>query len=109
MFKITGKRTFTHSVKVMTPIDGGFEEESLKVTYNLLDVDTAGAFDLKTRQGTTDFLLAAVVKLDDLQNGQGSAVPYSDAVRDQLFGLPHVRNAVAMGYFDAFSKAGAGN
>ena len=106
MFNVTENRTFTHVVKVKTPVDGGYETETLKATFNLISVEEAEAFDLRVRDGTTAFLLRVVNKLDDLADAKKQPVTYSDKVRDFLFGQPHVRQALATGYFEAVANEG---
>jgi hypothetical protein len=106
----SGNRTFTQDVTVMTPIDGGHRRETLKVTFNYLDVEAIDKFDIKTMQGTTDFLHAVVNRFDGLtDDATGEPVPYSEELRAQLCNMPHVRQAVCLKYFDSVSKAKAGN
>jgi hypothetical protein len=109
MFNIAVKRTFTHDVPVLVPIDGGFEEQTLKTTFNYLDTEEVKQFDLKTPDGTSDCLLAVVHSLHELVDNDKNAVPYNEAVRDQLFRRQYVRQGLLTYYFDAVSKAKAGN
>jgi hypothetical protein len=109
MFKLVENPTFTHTVRVQTPIDGGHKEELLKATYRVLRHSEVNDLDLKSGGGSRDFLTKAIVKLDDLQDEQGRPLPYSDELRAQLLDLPHVRVALAQGYFAAVGKAPEGN
>lgn len=109
MFKIVQNRTFTHAVKVAMPIDGGYAEETLKVTYNYLDSDEARTFDLKTAEGSAKFLDRAVVRFDDLTDENGQPLAYSAEVRKAVLGMPNAWNAVVNGYFIAVGKSAEGN
>ncbi len=106
--KITPHATFTHDVTVMSPIDGGFEEETLKVTFNYLDADQVAPFNLKTALGTDEFLKAAVVKLDGLTDANGP-VSETPSLREKLLKRTNVRQAVCSHYFNAVAKVKEGN
>jgi len=107
--RISEKQTFTRDVTVFTPIDGGFRKENLKAIFNYLDVDQVDQFDLKSKEGTTEFLKATIVKLDGLTDDGGQPIPYSEELRDRLFKLQHVRVALYTEFFESVSKAKAGN
>jgi len=107
--KIATKTTFRRDVRVFTPIDGGHRQETLKATFNYLGVEEVDKFDLKTTDGTTEFLKAVVARLDGLTDESGADVLYNDEVRDQLFNLQHVRLALCKEFFDTVSKAKSGN
>lgn len=109
MFKVVDEPTFTHTVKAMVPIDGGFDQQDFKCTYRVLDTDEVEKFDLGTAKGSTAFLRRAVVKLDDLVGKEDVPVQWNDRVRDKLFALSYVRMPIARGYFEALNKAAAGN
>lgn len=109
MFKVTANPTFLRSVSVEVPVDGGYSSETMKVTYRALPTSEAAKHDLNTAQGSTDFLRAAVVRIDDLVDEAGAALSYNDALRDQLFDMPYVRTALAREYFAAVAAAKRGN
>lgn len=104
MFKVVSEPTFTHTVTVMTPIDGGHKAETFQATYRLLDTDVASDFDLTTRDGITGFLTRAIVRFDELVGENEQPMPYNDALRDQLLKMPHVRVGLSNAYFEALSK-----
>lgn len=54
MFTIDKTPTFTHTVPVNVPVNGGHEKQSMKVTYRLLDDDTMGGYDTRTLSGQKD-------------------------------------------------------
>ncbi|MEX0841715.1 MAG: hypothetical protein WD039_05460 [Xanthobacteraceae bacterium] len=109
MFKISEKPTFTHVVKVLVPVDGGHREDTLRATYRVLPIDEVKKIDLDAADGATAFLRAVIEKLDDIADHDGNAMVYSDELRDRVIALPYCRAALAQGYFDAVSKAKAGN
>jgi len=109
MLKIATERTFQRTVTALAPVDGGFAEEAFGVTYRVLSTDAADKFNTFTVEGTTKFLRAVIVKLDDLEGEGGRPVPYNDEVRDMVIGLPHARAALIDGYFKNVGKAKEGN
>ncbi|WP_420132606.1 hypothetical protein [Rhodopseudomonas sp.] len=109
MFKIVSNPTFTHTVTVMTPVDGGFSEEKLDVTYNYLDTDEVKKFDLTTGDGTSKFLFTLVAKLDGLTGPTGEPVVCSLELREKLLRMSNVRRAIIAHYFDAVNKVKEGN
>ncbi|MDT7533730.1 hypothetical protein OVY48_09870 [Sphingobium sp. SA2] len=109
MFVVDPNPTFTHPVKVKVPVDGGYEEQSFKVTFNVIPTDEVADFDLGNGEGSTAFLRRAVKHMDDLIGKDEKPVPYSDKLRDLLLGQLYVRKALARAYFDAMSGAQSGN
>lgn len=109
MFNIEAKPIFTRAVTVNVPDGESYREETFKATFNVLPTETIDGFDLQIAQGTTDFLRAVIVRLDDLADGNGKAVAYSEAVRDQVLQWPHVRLALAQTYSSEVTKASEGN
>ncbi|MBI1201494.1 MAG: hypothetical protein GC182_03180 [Rhodopseudomonas sp.] len=109
MFKISKNQTFTRDVTVSKPVDGGFSDETMKATYRVIGTTEAKQYDLSTADGSTAFLVATIVKLDDLEDEAGKAVSYNNAVRDELLDVPYVRRALADGYFAGMAGAKTGN
>ena len=110
MFKVAQHRTFTREVKLLTPSDGGHRPESMKTTFNFLDVDEIAKFDLRTPDGTSAFLRAIVRRFDDLVDDADQPLPCSDELRDRLLRMNNVRQAVIQAYLDAVNKdPGSGN
>jgi hypothetical protein len=109
MFNVSQRPTFTHDVPVLVPVNGGHEEQKLKTTFFYLDIDQIETFDLKTMEGTTNFLLAIVSSFHDLESDDQVAIPYTVEVRDQLFRRQYIRQALATYYFDAVAKVKEGN
>ncbi|ACF01850.1 conserved hypothetical protein [Rhodopseudomonas palustris TIE-1] len=109
MFKIVPNPTFTHDVTVLTPVDGGHDEETLVVTYNYLDTEEVKKFDLNTSNGTTQFLDSLVAKIDGLTGPTGEPIACSFDLRQKLLKMSNVRLAVIRHYFDAVRKVKEGN
>jgi hypothetical protein len=109
MFKIVPNPTFTHDVTVMTPIDGGFADETLIVTFNYLDTNQAEKFEINTVDGTTAFLNAIVVKLDGLTDVEGKPIACSLDLREKLLRTNTVRRAILQHYANAVNKVKEGN
>jgi hypothetical protein len=108
-FVVTKEPTFTHTVTVPVPVDGGHVEEKFKATFRVIDSKKIEDFDLDTEKGSTEILQAVIVKLDDLVDANDQAMPYSDALRDQLIQVPYVRAALGKAYFAAIGRAARGN
>ncbi|BAV64764.1 hypothetical protein [Sphingobium cloacae] len=109
MFKVDPNPTFTHTVKVKVPVDGGFREETLKATYSVVPASELEGFDLDESQSSQAFLTRTVIGLDDIVDAEGNPLSFNHAVRDALFDLPYVRIALARVYFEGVAGARAGN
>lgn len=108
-FKVVQERQFTHRVKIFTPVDGGHREESVKATYRVLDTEAIEDYDLASTEGTTEFLRAVIVRIDEVLGEDNEALPYNDELRDALLRMPYVRAALGKSYFDGISKGRKGN
>lgn len=104
MFKVVSEPTFTATVTVLTPVDGGHHAETFKGTFWLLDDDEVDKFDLNSRQGSVDFFKRAIVSLSDLVGDNDEPLTYSEALRDRLLKRPNVRIGLAVAYFDGVAK-----
>jgi hypothetical protein len=109
MFKIVETPEFTHTVRVMVPTDGGHAEQTFRARFRVLRTSEVEAFETDSIDGLLDMLRAVFVGAEDLVDAEGNALPWSDAVRDALLDLPYVRAALARTYWDAITKARAGN
>lgn len=109
MFVVTNDPKFTHTVEAMAPTDGGYQSQSFRVTYRVVEGEEFERFDLNSRQGSTEFLCRIIVTMDDLVDANRNPIHYSDAVRDQVIRLPWARRAIVRGYFDALNKEAEGN
>lgn len=109
MFVVDTNPTFTHTVKVKVPVDGGFDEQSFKATFNVIPTEEVADYDLGDGEGSTAFLRRAIVGMDELVDKDKKPVPYNDKLRDALLGQLYVRKALARTYFDAVAGAQSGN
>lgn len=109
MFKIAKDPQFTHTVPILVPVDGGHEEQTLKVRFRVRTVDDLNQHDRMTAEGTEAFLRSIIVRFEDVVDDDGQPVPSNDALTDQLLAFPFIRMAVVQGYFNAVNKAKLGN
>lgn len=107
MFKIATEPKFTHTVRVMVPIDGGHAEQTMRVTFRVEDVDKLTG--IQDEGGQRAVLQRVVSHVDDLVDDAEQPVPYSDDLRDKLIGVPFVRIAMFLAYIEAVTKARQGN
>lgn len=107
MFKITTNPTFTHSVHVMVPVDGGHKEQTFKATFAVMDVEELER--VQDEEGQRGVLRKVIKGFDELIGDDDKPVPFSDDLREQLIGVPFVRIALFQTYLKAISKAKAGN
>lgn len=106
MLKITKTPEWTHEVTVSVPVDGGFENQSCKVRFRLVDksvLDDAAHQDPKT------MLCAVVARIDDLSDEADKPLEWNDAVRDQVFALPYAQRALITAYYASVMGAREGN
>lgn len=109
MFVLSTNPTFTHTVKVMVPVDGGHHEQTFRATFRCMAAEEVAAYDLHDGASSAKFLRAVLVGLDDIVGADDQALPYNDLLRDRLLSLPYVRAGLARTYFDAMAKATLGN
>ncbi|PCH71944.1 MAG: hypothetical protein COC12_07000 [Rhodobacteraceae bacterium] len=108
MFNIAETPEFTHTVHVLTPVDGGHREDTFKARFKVVD-DEENKADFYKVGEVKDYLRGLLVGMEDLVDEQKNPVPYSDSVRDQMLALPHVRLALLKTYNQALAKARVGN
>ncbi len=109
MFKIADNPTFTVTVPVFVPTDGGHRKETFKATFAVVPTDEVARFDLADEKSTREFLARAIVSLGDIAGEDDQPIPYSDELRDRVLSLPYARLALARAYFDSVTKVRAGN
>ncbi|MBR0962254.1 hypothetical protein [Bradyrhizobium japonicum] len=99
MFKIVETRTFTHDVKIMLPVDGGFVEETLNTTFNYLPADELGP----------GFLEKAVVRFNNLVDDNEQPVTCTDELRAKILASPNVVHGLTDYYSRVIQKVAPGN
>lgn len=107
--KLASNPTFTHVVRATVPQNGGFRDEVFKATFNVLSPNKMAEFDLSTGEGTTEFLKAAIVSLDEIADDSGQSLSYCDEIRDQVLALPYARTALINVYAKGVAGAKTGN
>lgn len=108
MFKISEKPTFNHRVEANMPVDGGFEKQTWRATFEVIPVEEATGFS-DSVEDTTRFLKRVVVSMDELADAEGKPITYNDEVRDQVFRLPWARLALLRAYGKGAAGAKEGN
>lgn len=109
MFKVIDEPMFTRDVPVLTPVDGGFEEQSLKTVFRLIETDEAGTFDTQTTEGTDGLLERIVVTFKDLTNERDEPIVCDAALRARLLNRPNIWRALIKEYLVASTKVKEGN
>jgi len=111
MFKIVTNPEFTHDVTVMTPVDGGFKEETFKCRFKLLDADRIDKFSITSSFSALNatFLKEVIVRFEDLIGDDDKPLPYNDALRDLVLATPGAQMALMQTYLTAISKVKQGN
>lgn len=103
MFKIIKNPTFTTTATIHVPTDEGVVQQTLKVRFNLLSDDEVP----ESQDKVIGFLRAAIVRIDDVVGEDDQPIPYDDALRDRLLGLPFVRLGLMAAYFSTSLGRGA--
>lgn len=108
-FKLLSENLFTRKVRVSVPVNGGHQDETMRVTFRELPVSRIEEFDTSTIEGTNQMLRAVVVEIADVIGDDGQPLEWNADLRDQLIDVFCVRKALVGDYFEAVAKARAGN
>ena len=95
--------TFKRTVKIPVPVDDGFEEQSVVITYNVMPIDRTRA--LETGQDVVDFVHETVNTVDGLVDGKKNPLEWNAEVQASFWNLPYVFNPVRDAYAEAINKA----
>lgn len=109
MFKLITDIKFTHRVPVMVPMGEGYDEQSLKVTYQVIGDDRLATFNTSDTEQMKAMLRVIVFAMDDVADADGQPMTYSDELREQLIDLPYVRMALVKGYYRGVYSSTLGN
>lgn len=109
MFKISKNPEFSHQVKVKTPTDTGFSEQTFTARFRALTISEADQHDSMSTSGTNAFLRDVLIGWEGIVDADGEAVPFSDAARQALIDIPFVRVALLDTYNLALIGAKRGN
>jgi hypothetical protein len=106
MLRIAARPEWTHEVTISVPVDGGFENQTCKVRYRLLDETAIKPTD---PTNVVTLLRDVVVRMDDVADEAGQPLAWNDALRDHLLAVPFVQAALVRGYYGSVTGARAGN
>ena len=81
MLKIARRPEWTHEVTISVPVDGGFENQTCKVRYRLLD---EAAVEPTDQNNPIVLLMDIVVRMDDLADEDGKALEWNNELRDRV-------------------------
>lgn len=109
MFRVTARPEFTRTVTVRSPEGDGLRSETFRATFRWLPTDEIETFDRDSADGIKDLLRAVVVRCDELVDDAGELLPWSDDLRETLFGWSHVRFALLLAYNAAWTEEKRGN
>lgn len=107
--KIVANPTFTHTVTVKVPVNGGHRDETFKATFKVVPEGEYDELSVVTNEGMREFLIMALESCADLVDEAGKELEWNDGLRDQLLSLPYVRLALMRTYSDAVAKIRPGN
>lgn len=65
MFTICENPSFIQTVPVLVPGANGHREETMKARFRVIPEDEAQGYDFATSEGTTQFLRAALIDIED--------------------------------------------
>lgn len=109
MFKLTSNPTFTRTVTINIPVDGGFKEETFEATFRALPISQFKEFDVGTLEGQEGFLRKVIAKLGDITDEAGKPVPYNDKLRDEMIDFSFIRAPLMKSYEQGIMGARAKN
>ncbi len=103
MFKVSNNPTFTHTVPINTPEDGGFREETLDVCFNVLDYKTLEeiepGFDIAKRRPYCDAIVNCIK--GGAVDHEGKSLPMTPELHGHLMGLTYVQEGIMKAYTKA--------
>ena len=110
MFKLKKNATFLHDVPVQWPLDGGFEEVTLKTRFRVLDAETLRLHDdMRSEPGQNAFLRAAIAGFPTVVDDEGHNMPDDDDLFERIVVLTFCRAPLLQAYEAAMPGARAKN
>jgi len=104
MFKLV-QATFRREITVKVPVDGGFEKQTMQVTYNALPISETEDLVNSEQADIKTYVRKMVNRIDDVTDADNKPLEWNDGLRDQLLDVPFVFTAVLDGYKEAMSEA----
>ncbi|MEM9968492.1 MAG: hypothetical protein AAF755_10360 [Pseudomonadota bacterium] len=109
MFAMNHTPTFTRTVEIKVPVDGGHDLQTLQVTYRIFKDEEMFDFDMNTAEGQKDYLRKVIDSMGDIVDEAGQQVPYNDSLREHILALPYTRVPLMQTYNTAMLPALLGN
>lgn len=106
MLKLAKRPEWTHEVTISVPVDGGFENQTCRVRFRLID---DADLDPTDPNNPIPMLRSVVVRIDDLVDEAGQPLDWNDKVRDAVFAMPFVQVGLVKAYWRSVTGAREGN
>lgn len=109
MFKLAQSPSYSWSVKIELPVDGGkFEKATFDAEFKRLSQTRIN--ELRTemeKPGYSEIDLVKEVLLgwSGVVDADGNEVPYSEGARDQLLDIPTVAASIGIAFFESLAGA----
>lgn len=108
MFTLALRAEFTHTVTVLTPVDGGHREDTLRARFVAISAEEEADL-LEVRDDGVSLLRRIVVGLEDIVDTSGRPVEFTPELLSTLLGLQWVRYGLVSAYRAAVTKFKKGN
>ena len=109
MLNIDHNAHFTRAVTFAVPDGATVKSETATVMFKVLRISHIRGFDFTTAEGVDSFLNDAVMRIDDLVDGDGGPVEWSPEVKQTVFDFPWARDALIMAYWKGQREDAAKN
>jgi len=104
MFKLV-PATFKHEVTIKVPVDGGFEKQTIDVTYIALPISETEELLEGDRDGMKAYVRKIVHRMDGVIGEDDEVLEWNNDLARQLLDVPFVFTAVLDGYRTALNEA----
>lgn len=108
MYRLDPSPRFWTPVTVRTPGDDA-TTSTFRARFRALPIDEFNGFDLAVEEGTRNFLLAALIDVDDVEDPDGKPYRFSPEFAATLINIAHVRAGLVAAYLTAYRDAVSGN
>ena len=101
--------TFKREITVKVPVDGGFEKQTMKVTYNALPISETEELVFSEQADLKAYVNKMTNRIDDVAGEDDEPLEWNDELRAQLLDIPFVFSAILDGYQATLAEARAKN
>lgn len=108
MFRLDPTPDFWTTVKVRQPGEDA-ATDTFRARFRALPIDEFNSFDLAAEEGTRNFLLTALIDVDQIEDMDGKPYRFSLEFAATLVNVAHVRAGLVAAYLTAYRDAVAGN